>query len=231
MRILKFGGSSLANPASIRKVTEIIKQSAKTNEEITVVVSAQSGVTDKLAGICDSIHSGETNFDLQIRELEARNLDAVRELIPVDRQPYIIAEILALCNQLNEVIKGATMTGEITARTKDLILSFGEQLSAWLICNVLKVYITDTFYADARKFIKTDSSYGNAKVHFEQSIKLIKEYYERNKGLHIVTGFIACSVDGQTTTLGRNGSDYTASLLELPLMLIWLKSGATQTEL
>jgi aspartokinase/homoserine dehydrogenase 1 len=92
-------------------------------------------------------------------------------------------------------------------------MSFGERLSAYIVCGALRPYIPDTVYIDSRQLIKTDSSFGRARVNFELSNRLIREFYAANKGLKIVTGFIASSPEGQTTTLGRNGSDYTCSIL------------------
>lgn len=230
---MKFGGSSLADPVSIAKAADIILGSIREGGDLTVVISAQSGVTDKLAEISMMLPSQTEECERQMRELENRHLSVVRELIPVGQQPFVMAEIMAMCNQLGEVIKGAAMVGEVTSRTNDLILSFGEQLSAWLICNVLKRNIPDVVYTDARLLIKTDSTYGNARVLFEKSFKLIKEYYRQNAGLKVVTGFIASTTDGQTTTLGRNGSDYTASILgaalDADIIEIWSDTDGVMT--
>jgi aspartokinase/homoserine dehydrogenase 1 len=125
----------------------------------------------------------------------------------------VLAELMALCNQLYDIVKGASLVGEVTARTRDLILSFGEQLSAYLVYQVIKQGNNIVTYADARLLIRTDASYGHARVDHQTTNKLIGEYFSKYRGIIIIPGFIASTSGGQTTTLGRNGSDYTASLL------------------
>ncbi len=213
MKILKFGGSSVANPERIRKVASLVGNIAFKDKYICVVVSAQSGVTDELAEICDLIPEDRGRCEISIRNIELRHLDAVRELISVPGQPEVLAELIALCNQLSDIVRGASLVGEVTARTRDLILSFGEQLSAYLFYQVLKQDRGDVTYADSRQLIRTDDCYGNAKVDIDTSYRLIKEHFSGVSETTIVPGFIAGTSGGQTTTLGRNGSDYTAALL------------------
>lgn len=225
MRILKFGGSSVANPDRIKLVTKIIRQYASEYPGLSVVVSAQSGVTDQLVKLCELIAVLSTDREAVIQELEQRHLKAVKALLPVAQQPAVMAEIMTICNELSDIIKGASLVGEVTPRTRDLILSFGERLSAYLVCQTLKSDFPDALYTDARQLIKTDATFGQARVDFESSNKLIKEYYSVNKGMKVVTGFIASSTQGQTTTLGRSGSDYTASIigaaLDVEAIEIW----------
>lgn len=213
MRILKFGGSSVANPVAIRTAAGIINDYHSRYPDLSVVVSAQAGVTDKLLALCDSIIQNPDECPVLIQELEKRHLEAARALLPIARQPSIMAEIMTLCNELSDIVKGASMVGEVTPRTRDLILSFGERLSAFLISEVLKTSIPGAVYTDARKLIRTDSSFGWAKVDSEVSHKLITDYFAQNSGLKVITGFIAGTENGQTTTLGRSGSDYTASVI------------------
>jgi bifunctional aspartokinase / homoserine dehydrogenase 1 len=233
MIVLKFGGSSVADPAGIKKVAAIIKDKASSKPDISVVVSAQSGVTDQLAAICKSIMENGVSFETSVREIETRHLSAARELIPVPDQPAVLAEIMSLCNQLYEIVRGASMVGEVTARTRDLILSFGEQLSAFLLYQVVKREISGVSFSDARTLIKTDSGYGRAGVDFESTNKLIAEYYSEKKGIVFIAGFIASTLHGQTTTLGRNGSDYTASILGAALnaesIEIWTDTDGVMT--
>jgi aspartokinase/homoserine dehydrogenase 1 len=233
MRIMKFGGSSLADAASVRKVIAIIRDNVSLNGEISVVVSALSGVTNSLADICRMIPSDPAGCEQIITDIENRHLSMAAELTPVGMHPSVMAEIITMCNQLSEIVKGASLVGEVTARTRDKILGFGEQLSAWLVCNILRIEFSELIYTDARLLIKTDSSFGNAKVLFGQSNKLIMDYYNANKGLKVVTGFIASTPEGETTTLGRNGSDYTASILgaalDADLIEIWTDTDGVLT--
>jgi aspartokinase/homoserine dehydrogenase 1 len=213
MRILKFGGSSVADTERIKGVMRIIRHYSSGDPDISVVVSAQSGVTDKLVKLCEMISDVSFDWEEVVQELEQRHLQVAKELLPVEQQPAAMAEIMSMCNELSDLVKGATLVGEVTSRTHDQILSFGERLSAYLVCQAIKTDIPEALYIDSRLIIKTDETFGRARVKFDLSNKLIKEYYVKNRGLKIVTGFIASSVNGQTTTLGRNGSDYTASVL------------------
>jgi aspartokinase/homoserine dehydrogenase 1 len=213
MRILKFGGSSIANPERIKNVIDIVKQYHSLYSNITLVVSAQGGVTDQLVKLCELITTDKVGCESLILEIEQRHLSTIKELLPMAQQPSVMAEVMAICNELSGITKGASLVGELTLRTHDLILSFGERLSAFVIAHALKSHIGNVQFTDARGIIKTDANFGHARVDFELSNTLITEYFAANPGLNVVTGFIGSTSQGQTTTLGRSGSDYTASIL------------------
>src|SRR5690606_1886487 len=102
----------------------------------------------------------------------------------------------------------------LSLKTKDAILSYGEQCSAFMLSRILRTIHSDTEYLNANEIIKTDSSFGNAKVDFDQTNLLVKNYFEHHKDkLVVVTGFIASDNENRTTTLGRGGSDYTAAII------------------
>jgi aspartokinase/homoserine dehydrogenase 1 len=213
MRILKFGGSSVADPDQIKVVLAIVKQYYLEHTSLSIVVSAQSGVTDQLVKLCGLIVSKDNQYDDIVQEIEQRHLSTLKQLLPVVQQPAAMAEVMAMCNELADIAKGASLVGEVTPRTHDLILSFGERLSAYVISEALKPAIPDTRYVDARQLIRTDGAFGRAKVDFEITNNLITEYFDSHRGMNVVTGFIASSAQGQTTTLGRSGSDYSAAIL------------------
>lgn len=213
MKILKFGGSSVADAGNIRKVVEIIRQNILEGNEIAVVVSAMGGMTDRLVELCRAVTENPGSCDEIIREIEERHLETARTLLPVENHPAVMAEIMSLCNELSDIVKGAVLLSEVTPRTKDLVLSFGERLSAYLITEILRLDIPDALYTDARKIIRTDSDFGKAKVDFKMTEDLIKKYFFEHKGLKVITGFIGSDPNGQTTTLGRSGSDYTATIV------------------
>ena len=233
MHVLKFGGSSVSDPERIRNVVQIVGRYLSQQKHLAVVVSAQSGVTDMLIRLCDSITSQPTDYELVIQELEQRHISAVQELVDVSHQPACIAEIMSMCNELSDIAKGASLVGEVTPRTRDLILSFGERLSAYVVCHALRPVTPDSLYTDARHFIRTDSAYGHARINFELTNRLVKEYFSSNGGIHIITGFIASTETGQTTTLGRSGSDYTASVigaaLDADMIEIWSDTDGVMT--
>ena len=213
MRILKFGGSSVASPERINNVIEIIKSNQAENSRVIIVVSALGGITDQLVKLCELIPVDKTKCESLILEIEQRHLLVIKELLPMALQPSVMAEVMATCNELSGIAKGASLVGELTPRTRDLVLSFGERLSAFVLAQALKANTGTGTFTDARNLIRTDGNFGHAKVDFEATNQHIQDYFASGTGIHVVTGFIASTAQGQTTTLGRSGSDYTASIL------------------
>jgi aspartokinase/homoserine dehydrogenase 1 len=213
IKVLKFGGSSVANPERIENVIEILKGYLSESDKVVIVVSAQSGVTDSLVRLCDSIVAGHQIFEQIVEELEQRHIDNVSRLINVKERPQITAEIMAMCNELTDLARGASMVGELTMRTRDHILGFGERLSATVITGALKQIAENAVYADARLFIKTDNNFGQARINFNLTNKFIENHFLNINYPVVVTGFIGSTEEGQPTTLGRSGSDYTASVM------------------
>jgi bifunctional aspartokinase / homoserine dehydrogenase 1 len=233
MRVLKFGGSSVADSESIRVVKGIIEKNNSAASQLVIVVSAMSGVTNRLDSLCNYVESGNDGAEVLIHEIEQKHMSVARELIGLSRQPEVLAEIMDLCNQLNDIIKGSFLVGEVTARTRDKVLSYGEQLSAFLIYNILKESIADVVLADSRKLIITDASFGSAKVNFEITGDKVREFARINKGMLVFPGFIAGTHKGETTTIGRNGSDYSASIIGAALAAeaieIWTDTDGVMT--
>ncbi|HEY9047613.1 MAG TPA: bifunctional aspartate kinase/homoserine dehydrogenase I [Ohtaekwangia sp.] len=210
MKILKFGGSSVATPARIQSVVEIVKPYLK--GDVAVVFSAFGGVTDVLIGISKLAFESNLEYKVKLSELEKRHLDAVRELIGVQKQSSILAQVKFMINELEDVLHGVFLVKERTPRTLDYIMSFGERLSAYIISEAFKDRGVAAEFLDARKVVRTDGHFGYAKVDFETTNKLIADYFRNHTDLQIITGFIGTSETGETTTLGRSGSDYTAAI-------------------
>jgi aspartokinase/homoserine dehydrogenase 1 len=210
MKVMKFGGSSVATPARIQAVIEIIKPYLL--DEVAVVFSAFGGVTDTLIQISKLALEGNLDYKTRMAELEKRHLDTVRELINIQRQSSILAQVKFMMNELEDVLHGVYLVKERTLRTLDYLMSFGERLSAYIISEALKDRGLVAEFLDARKVIRTDNHFGYAKVDFETTNKLIKEYCRHHPDVQIITGFVATSESGETTTLGRSGSDYTAAI-------------------
>jgi len=210
MKVMKFGGSSVATPARIQAVIEIIKPHLL--NEVAVVFSAFGGVTDTLIQISKLALEGNLDYKNRMAELEKRHLDSVRELINIQRQSSILAQVKFMMNELEDVLHGVYLVKERTPRTLDYVMSFGERLSAYIISEALKDRGLVAEFLDARKVIRTDNHFGYAKVDFEATNKLIKEYCKHHAEVQIITGFVATSESGETTTLGRSGSDYTAAI-------------------
>lgn len=210
MKVLKFGGSSVATPQRIQNVIEVLKPYLK--EEVAIVFSAFGGVTDNLIEISTLALEGKSAYKDKLAQIEKRHLDVVRELIGVQKQSSILAQVKIKINELEDVLHGVYLVKERTPRTLDYIMSFGERLSAYIIAEVMKDQGIAASYLDARTVIRTDSNFGHAKVDFEVTNKRIVDHFKNNTDVQIITGFIATAESGETTTLGRSGSDYTAAI-------------------
>lgn len=210
MKVLKFGGSSVASPARIRSVIEIVKPYL--SGKVAVVFSAFGGVTDELIRISKLALEGNQDYRLKADQLEKRHLEAVRELLTIQKQGSILAQVKIKMNELEDVLHGVYLVKERTPRTLDYIMSFGERLSAYIISEAMKDQGIAAQYLDARLVIRTDNNFGNAKVDFQTTHQLILDHFHRHPEVQIITGFVGTSESGETTTLGRSGSDYTAAI-------------------
>ena len=212
MKVLKFGGTSCGTVNSIQLVLNIIKAKQVKEGQIAAVFSAMGGVTNKLieAGRL-ATQNDSTYFDI-IREIENRHFEVVRALINVKLQSKVFANIRTIINELEDLLKGVSLIREISTRTSDLINSFGERLSTTLIYEILHAQGVDCQYLDARKVIRTDATFGIASVDFTVTNRQIQEHFSKTKSLQLITGFIGSTEKGETTTLGRGGSDYTGSI-------------------
>ena len=212
MKVLKFGGSSVSNAERIKNIIKII-QSKFTDEETGVVVfSAYQGITDKLIKAGKIAAKGDETYLELLRELQEQHLETVRELLSIQQQSNQLAEIKIILRQLEDILHGIFLIKELSAKSLDFVMSFGERLSAYTISEVLIDRGIKANFLDARKIIKTDNSFGQARVNFSLTNKNIISTINDKSPIQIVTGFIASSTDGETTTLGRGGSDFTASV-------------------
>ena len=199
---------------SIKLVGEILQQYNRSAVPVIAVVSAMKGVTNALLEIGDSAISGDVEqVNRSILDIQNRHFSAVKELLPVKAQSKVLAHIKRLINELEEIIHGITLLKELSPRSKDLILSFGERLSAYVIYQYLLQLGISSQWVDSRDLIRTDDKFGAASVNFSTTNQKIVDFFAGFEGIPVVTGFIAANDSGQTTTLGRGGSDYTAAIL------------------
>ncbi|MEA9412215.1 bifunctional aspartate kinase/homoserine dehydrogenase I [Flavobacterium sp. PL02] len=213
MRILKFGGTSVANAENIKRVLEIVNQKSE-QDQLVVVVSALSKVTDLLQAAATKAASNDESFKDILTEIEKKHLDTLKALIPVSEQSSLLSHVKRIINHLETLLDGCFLLGELSNRTSDTILSFGELLSSYIIAEALKQTNKNSGYKDSRELIKTNNHFGKAAVNFEVTNQLIRDYFATNESqIIIMPGFIASSLDGIITTLGRGGSDYTAAIL------------------
>lgn len=212
MKILKFGGSSLADADRIKRVAEIIR-AARMEQPIAVVLSAMQGITNLLLQAAGEAAAGDASYHDRVQEILERHSAAVDGLFSSQDRAVVIAPIEDLVHDLGELLRGVELVKECSPRTSDLIASFGERMSCRLMVAYLDALGADSIVVDARHMIITDDFHGSAAVDFPLTYRLIEETLRSVNEIPVITGFIASTEEGVTTTLGRNGSDYTASLV------------------
>ena len=225
MQVLKFGGSSVANSSNINKVISIVRTALK--RDVTIVVSsAISGATDALIKIGKTAKNQDKDYLKQIESLEERHITLINELIPMEDIAPITEECKGLFNELREICKGVYLLKELSDLSLDHIVSFGEMLSTKIISAKFKSLNISHKWKDSRELIKTELLGGKNVVIASATNNNIASYFASQKqNLYILPGFIASDNHGRTTTLGRGGSDYTASILavgvEARVLEIW----------
>ena len=219
MIVLKFGGTSVGTSESLKNVLQIVKQHSKHSAHQTVVVSALGGVTNKLVQVADLAEKTDSSYTQTLEEIKDRHLTLCEDLIPTTQRKNTITTINVLLNELDDICRGVFLIQELSPRTSDHILSFGERLSSAIIKDFISSNGLDVQLLDPRKFIKTDAQYGNAVVDQALTKTNIEKIFSSPAQVSLVPGFIASSnkKEHTTTTLGRGGSDYTASLIAASL--------------
>ncbi len=221
MKVLKFGGSSVANSSSINKVISVL--SGRTDVR-AVIFSAFGGVTDSLLGLIRDTCSGQID--------RATIADAVESLKQRHSQVATDFQISKDCDfidplfsDIEDQLAALLVLKEETGKTTDRIISCGELLSAQLMTLILKESGIETHFVDSRELISTDNKFGNASVDSARTYEQISKSLASTSGVAILPGFIGTTAGGETTTLGRGGSDYTAALvaaaLSTDLLEIW----------
>ena len=212
LKVLKFGGTSVATPERIKIVGRILLAQAKTNR-IVAVVSAFGGITNQLLDAARLAERGGTGYEALFDKIAARHRAAVDALLPQSARAATGEAVDALLTELREVLHGISLLRHAPPRALDTVGGFGERLSAAIISAYLARYGPAPL-ADARQFIVTDDRFTNATVDFAATNRKTRNWFKKHpRGIVVVTGFIAATPEGVTTTIGRNGSDYTAAIV------------------
>ena len=210
MKVQKFGGSSLADGKRIKKTLKIVLNDNTSN---LVVLSAMKGITNLLVEASKNAEEGNKSYIQQLEEIRNLHNSSIKALFEEKSKESIIKSLNILLSELTDILHGVELVQECSLRTKDLIMSFGERLN----CTIVTAYIQSTgrksLFVDARDIIQTDDNYGSSNVYLEKSYIKIREKIIDQNTIYIITGFISSSEKGITTTLGRNGSDYTAAII------------------
>ena len=212
MMVMKFGGTSLGTPQRIEQVSDIISRTYRTQAKLAVVVSAFGGVTNQLIDAAHRAASGDTRYEAELAQLESRHLDAIQYLLPAPGQTDARTFFMTELKNLFDVLHGVFLVRELSPRVLDFVMSFGERFSAYIVAEALRHRDIPAYYLDARQVVRTDARYGAARVEYDVTYKAIQNIVHPRNGLPVITGFIASTANNQTTTLGRSGSDFTASI-------------------
>lgn len=240
-RVMKFGGTSLGSPDRLHRVIEIIGN-AVSEGPVAVVVSAMEHTTDRLIEAADLAARGDHAEAERIMD-QMSDLITANSLVVLDKlgrsagnggSTEVTQTIRELMSQCRQLLVGVHLLRELTDQTRDLVMSFGEQLSARLLAQLLNARGVKSEYVDSRQWMVTDDHFGRARVETEATRDLLSDVAQRwNDTVPVVTGFLGRTKDGRTTTLGRNGSDYTATLLAQNLgaceVVIWTDVSGVMT--
>lgn len=202
----------MATADNIKRVLALAHAAAQRTPTV-VVVSALSGVTDALIDAGRRAAAADASYREHLQVLEQRHLDVVRSLLPITGQSAVLSLVKTYCNELESICDGVFALGELSARTLDRLVSYGELLSSRVVAAALAAQDTPHQWLDSRQLIRTDAHYGHAAVDFTTTNPQIQAAVSgADAALYVAPGFVAATHDGSTTTLGRGGSDYTAAI-------------------
>lgn len=211
LHIIKFGGTSVANPERIRKAVSIV-QERLTTSQVAVVVSAFSGVTNGLIALTELAATGSEQFGAAYAKLRDRHLEAAREISPFHTELH--RDIQELLDLLAGELEAIAREGRYRTSERDSILSYGERLAVRVFASAMEEAGTKARAYDANHFIRTNNRFGDADVDQATTSQLARSLMLPINGtVPIITGFIGATADNQITTLGRSGSDYTAGII------------------
>ena len=214
MKVLKFGGTSVGSVKSILSLKHIVENEAR-RQPIVVVVSALGGITDKLLSTAQQAVSGNEAWKISFEEMVDRHHKMIDTIITntIDRED-LFNKVDALFEQLRSIYFGVYLIRDLSRKTQDAIVSYGERLSS----NIVSSMVRGSMWRDSREFIKTEFAHGKNTLDSVLTNKLVRDAFAELPRVTILPGFISCDRDtGETTNLGRGGSDYTAALVAAAL--------------
>jgi len=223
MKVLKFGGTSVANSKNLTNVLKIVQ---KQKYPIAVVVSALGGITDLLMDMLSLAQSGDDNYKNHLPLVEKRHLETIKSCVPIQHQSAIISFLKKHLNELESRLDAIHLLEEATPKNNAAISAYGELLSSNIIQEIFSFNGIDSVLKDSRDLITTLHHNGREVVEQLTSEDNIKNFFKENTAnVVLLPGFIASNASGETTTLGRGGSDYSAALIasatESEVLEIW----------
>ncbi len=210
MKVLKFGGTSVGSVENIEKVISIIEMASQENR-IAVIVSAFGGVTDQLIHAGNLAAAKDSNYVTIFNSIKERHLEAASQLHIEEENSQLLDANLSL---LEDLLKGIFYINELSPRTKDRLVAFGELCSSFIIAEAMKVKGLDTRRKDATELIITQNDGALNSVNLKITNSNIESYFSDNKErISVIPGFVSADESGEVTTLGRGGSDFSAALI------------------
>ena len=213
MKVLKFGGTSVANAENINKVIDIVKTESE-QQPIVLVVSALGGITNELLKAGELANKKDLSYLDLFENIKDRHVETIKLLMPEDITAPVSLKVQEHLEALKEILHGIYLINEFSNKTKDKILSYGELLSSFIISEAVKGHIQESVLKDSRELIITDSNFTKANLNVLLTKKNVLAYFETSKEkITVVPGFVSSNENRDTTTLGRGGSDYTAAII------------------
>ncbi len=208
MKVLKFGGTSVGTVESLSHVKRIVEAC---DEQVIVVVSALGGITDLLINTAQQASSGDITYMQNYAKIVERHINVINGIIPQDKKVKVRGSVDILLEELGNIYRGVSLIKDLSSRTLDIIVSYGERMSSMIVSNI----IDSATLFDSREFIKTETLFGKHVLNAELTERLIIETFGSFTGkVALAPGFISSdSKANDVTNLGRGGSDYTAALI------------------
>ena len=222
MKVLKFGGTSVGSVESILSLKAIVENEAR-RQPVIVVVSALGGITDKLLSTAQLALRGDEQWKDAFESMVDRHHKMIDTIITDNKKrETLFNKVDALFEQLRSIYFGVYLIHDLSRKTQDAIVSYGERLSS----NIVATLVRGAKWYDARDFIKTERKNGKHVLDSELTHRLVRSTFSDLPPVALVPGFISLDKDtGETTNLGRGGSDYTAAIiaaaLDAEILEIW----------
>ena len=212
MKVMKFGGTSVGSVKSILSLKKIVETEART-QPVVVVVSALDGITDRLIATSKMAQQGDEHYREEFDAMVTRHHQMIEAVITDDKKRIdLFYNVDSLFDQLRSILYGVYLIHDLSEKTADAIVSYGERLSSHIVASMVKNGVR----MNSRDFIRTEKKLGKHVLNTDETIKLVKESFKKlnDKTIYVVPGFIARDTEShETTNLGRGGSDYTASII------------------
>lgn len=208
---MKFGGTSVGSVKSILNVKQIVESAT---EPVIVVVSALGGITDKLINTSTMAAAGNANYESEYREIVRRHEEMIREVIPAgEARRSLEHQVNVLLNELKDIFQGIYLIKDLSPKTSDMIVSYGERLSS-----IIAAELTGAIWFDSREFIKTERKHSKSVLDTDLTNELVCKTFSKLPQRSLIPGFISTDKNtGDVTNLGRGGSDYTAAIVAAAL--------------